>query len=61
MQRPQRSVSGARTNYVDTDERQEMINEGGTGGCLVSCWASVPTVSPHRQSPPSVPTVEDGQ
>jgi hypothetical protein len=32
MQRPQRSVSGARTNDVDTDERREMINDGGKRG-----------------------------
>jgi hypothetical protein len=31
MQRPQRSVSGARTNDVDTDERRETINDGGKG------------------------------
>jgi hypothetical protein len=30
MQRPQRSVSGARTNDVDTDKRRETINSGGT-------------------------------
>jgi hypothetical protein len=31
MQRPQRSVSGARTNDVDTDKRRETINDGGKG------------------------------
>ena len=32
MQRPQRSVSGARTNDVDTDKRRETINDGREGG-----------------------------
>jgi hypothetical protein len=36
MQRPQRSVSGARTNDVDTDERRETINGGGKGESLRS-------------------------
>jgi hypothetical protein len=31
MQRPQRSVSGARTNDVDTDERRETIIDEGAG------------------------------
>ena len=29
VQRPQRSVSGARTNDVDTDKRRKTINNGG--------------------------------
>ena len=32
MQRPQRSVSGARTNDVDLDERRETIIDEGAGG-----------------------------
>ena len=32
MQRPQRRVSAARTNDVDTDERREMIVDEGAGG-----------------------------
>ena len=32
MQRPQRSVGGARTNDVDTDKRRETINDGGRAG-----------------------------
>jgi hypothetical protein len=31
MQRPQRRVSAARTNDVDTDERREMIVDEGAG------------------------------
>jgi hypothetical protein len=31
MQRPQRRVSAARTNDVDTDERREMIIDEGAG------------------------------
>ena len=40
MQRPQRSVSGARTNDVDTDERRETINDGGKRGGQSSRTAS---------------------
>jgi hypothetical protein len=36
MQRPQRSVSGARTNDVDTDERRETIIDEGAGACSIS-------------------------
>jgi hypothetical protein len=36
MQRPQRRVSGARTNDVDTDERRETIIDEGAGACSIS-------------------------